>query len=151
MKRWQHHLKASLQTRVAQQWIKQANREERAFSSAMQEYTMSEIPSVDWASIKWTDDVRMTKVQADAVENLIDSGIKVWAVVQHKITGASAVALKHGVTWMLVFEDGTTTSGRVPKFPKVWPLRLKRPDFRAQRKEVFKLDSLGGFTLSRYS
>lgn len=149
MEKWRKQLQASLQTNSAKAWRAHANHEESDFRKNLK-LMDGDFPKLQWDNIKWTDDVRMTKAQSAKTLELIWADAKVWSMVQHRATGACAVALKLGNQWILVFEDGEITHGKIPKFLGVWPALIKRPDFKPKDK-TFIINDLGGVSFNRYA
>ncbi len=145
---WFSLLKNSLATHEAKAWRTHANTEESAFRQMLK--NTDDFPKLQWDNLNWTGEVHMTKVQREQVWGLICSGAKVWSMVQHRTTGAYAAALRFDLQWVLVFEDGSVTYGRVPRFPMEWPKHLKLKNFKPKDKTFSVSNALGGFSLTRY-
>lgn len=153
-------LAASLKLPVAQHYIERLNREEADFKTVTQ-YAIDagREPSIsrsDWLftracgrrpDVRYVDNVRMSKEQFFALQSLINDGGSIWCGIEHIKDGATAVLCKHGTSWIVVYEDGTSNKGEQFMLRYTWPRILKRCN--PAPLPVFETGSCGGFKLNR--
>lgn len=153
-------LARSLALPVAQNYIARLNREEEDFK-AITRFTLDmgrspDITRSDWIftrscgrrpDVKYVDTVRIAKGQYFALNSLINDGGTIWCGIEHEQSGATAVLCKHGTSWIVVYEDGTSNKGEQFMLRYTWPCKMKR--VKPAPPPSFETGSCGGFKLKR--
>jgi hypothetical protein len=116
MKAWQNNLKDQMDRAIIKRTIRNLNSQEKVFAEQRAMYTHFSKLGLSWPNIKWSNECRMTRIQTKAIEAMLNNGSNLCCAVINKSNQGTAILLKDGIQYVLVYEDGKTTVGRIPKF-----------------------------------
>lgn len=164
--KWRKTLDDSMQLKAAVSFVNARNQEEEDFrymtAVTLQDPMLKQDDFAGYLFIRkcdrrphvtWTNELRMSKKQERECYRLIQNGASVWCGVKNH-NGGTAILLKMDLTWVTLYEDGTTKRGDMPMLRYTFPIVLKASEreAKAAMPESIRMqaDELGGFALTRY-